>query len=138
MIGDATDGRPPRDLDPIAGWIAEANELAHHARVGLLTSANMHGMTKFLELRCRQVQIVPSRDLEARDLNARITVHIAEGVLPRVGFEMPRSFAPLTDLEPENVGRKPCCPFEIACAEPHIADVLQLDHERSPGVVVAL
>ena len=90
VVAAAAHRRPPGDLDPIAGWIGEADEVAHHARVGLLARADMHGMAKLLQLARRLVEIVLVRDLEARDLNARIAVHIAERVLPRVGLEVPR------------------------------------------------
>src|SRR5262245_34593172 len=116
MIANAADGGPPRDLDPVAGWIRKADEVAHHARISLLARADMHGMAKLVQFGRCLIEVLFVRDCEAGDLKVRITRHIAKGVLPSVGLEMPRSFAPFADLEAKDVSRKSRRTFEVGCA----------------------
>ena len=77
VVASVAHGGTPSNLDWIAAGIGEADEVAHHARVGLLASAYVHSMAKLLQLGCRLVEIFLICNLEARNLNVRITVNIA-------------------------------------------------------------
>src|SRR5262245_27722617 len=133
VVAGAADGGAPSDLDAVAGGIGEANELAHHAHIGLFACADMHVVAKLLQFDRRLVEIVLVRDLETSDLNPRIAVEVAQRVLALVGLEVTGVPSPRTDLQPKDACCEPRRSLEIARTEPHVADLLQLDHERAPA-----
>ena len=104
VIAPPAMGGPPDEFDRIAGRVAEADEVAHLARLRLLSRAARDLVAQPLERRGGCIEIGSVGDLEGDDVICRIALEITERVLALVRFEIDRAACPLRDFEGENVG----------------------------------
>ena len=85
-------------------------------------------MAEAIELGRRHVELCAFGDLEGGGLVGRRTVEVAQRVLALVGLEINRTLRMVRDFQAQIVGGEFGRAVEIRGAEPHVADVLQLDH----------
>src|SRR5437763_2739413 len=71
---------PDHELDRIAGWVLEADELAYATRVAVFARSKTHVMAKLFERSAGRVKVFPAAEFERHRLVVGIAFEVAERV----------------------------------------------------------
>src|SRR5579862_9695742 len=127
--------RPRHDLDLVAGRVKRLDDTLGAAQLAFLFACGMGAVATFVERGACRIEIGRVFQVEADGVVTVIALEIDKGVTARIAAHRDLVAAEVgglalarNQLQPDDLGREFDRALEIARAEPHIADVLEIDH----------